>query len=142
MAVEYSYIPLQTVPVDGNVLFNNGSRACRKGTIEHDDASGSFTLRGVPCSRAIYEVGFTANIAIAEGGTVEPISVALSVNGETRTNSIATVTPVAIGDAWNVSIHTFVDVPCGCCKTVAIENVSATTPIDVTNANIIFARVA
>lgn len=141
MAVEYSSIPVQTVAIDENVLFNNGYRACRKGTIEHDDASGAFTLRGLAC-RAIYEVSFTANIAIAEGGTVEPISVALTVNGETRANTIATVTPAAIGDFWNVSIHTFVDVPCGCCKTVAIENVSATTPIDVANANIIFARVA
>lgn len=142
MAVEYSYIPAQTVAVDDNVLFNNGSRACRKGTIEHDDGAGSFTLRGASGCRAIYEVGFTANIAIAEGGTAEPISVALTVNGETRANTIAIVTPAATGEFWNVSIHTFVDVPCGCCKTVAIENNSATAPIDVANANIIFARVA
>lgn len=141
MAVEYSYVPVQTVAVDENVLFNNCYRACRKGAIEHDDASGAFYLRGLAC-RAIYEVSFTANIAIAAGGTVEPISVALTVNGETRANTIATVTPAAIGDFWNVSIHTFVDVSCDCCKTVAIENVSATTAIDVANANIIFARVA
>ena len=142
MAVEYSYTPTQTVAVDENVLFNNGARSCRKGAVEHDDGSGSFTLRGTTGCRAIFEVGFTANIAIAEGGTVEPISVALAVNGETRANTIAIVTPAAIGDFWNVSIHTFVDVPCGCCKTIAIENTSETTAIDVANANIIINRVA
>lgn len=142
MAVEYSYVPVQTVEVDENVLFNNGSRACRKGLIDHRDDSGVFTLKGVARCRTIYEVGFTGNIAIAEGGTVEPISVALTINGETLANTIATVTPAAIGDFWNVSIHTFVDVPGDCCLTVSVENASDTTAIDVANANIIFARVA
>ena len=32
-------------------------------------------------------------------------------------------------------------IPCGCCVTVSVENVSATTAIDVTNANIVFERV-
>lgn len=143
MAAEYSFVPVQTVEVDENVFFNNGFRACRKGFISHRDDSGIFTLQG---SRngcvAKYKVSFQANIAIAEGGTVEPISVALTLNGEVLRNALAIVTPAAIGDFWSVSVETFVEIPCGCCVTVSVENVSENTAIDVTNANIIIDRVA
>ena len=143
MAAEYSNIALQTVAADDNVLFANSFRACKKGFIEHRNDSGIFTLKG-SCNgcKAVYRVIFDGNIAIATGGTVEPISVAFTINGETLGNATAIATPAAIGDFWNVSITTFIDVPCGCCVTVSIENTSATTAIDVTNANIIFDRVA
>ena len=143
MAAEYSRVDLQTVAVDENVLFNNGFRACKKGFISHRDDSGLFTLQGARNGcRAIYKVSFQANIAVATGGTVEPISVALTVNGETLRNALAIVTPAAIGDFWSVSLETFIDIPCGCCVTVSVENTSDTTDIDVQNANIIFDRVA
>ena len=140
---EYSAVSLQTVEVDNNILFNNGFRACRKGFISHRDDSGVFFLKGSNNGcRAIYRVSFQANIAIATGGTVEPISIALTINEEQLGNSTAIVTPVAIGDFWNVSVDTFIDVPCSCCVAVSVENTSDTTAIDVTNANIIFDRVA
>lgn len=143
MAVEYSGIALQTVAVDDNVLFSNGNRACRKGFISHRDDSGIFFLKGATNGcKAIYQVHFDGNIAIATGGTVDPISVAITINGEALGNATAVATPAAIGDFWNVSISTFIDVPCGCCVTVSVENTSDTTAIDVTNANIIFERVA
>lgn len=144
MAAEYSFIPVQTVANDENVLFNNGSRCCRKGCITHRDDSGIFFLKGATnCCKATYRVTFDGNIAIATGGTVEPISIALTINGETIGNALATVTPAAVGtDFFNVSVSTFIDIPCGCCVTVAVKNVSATTAIDVRNANIIFDRVA
>ena len=143
MATEYSFIPVQTVAVDENVLFNNGNRACRKGFISHRDDSGIFFLKGATnCCKAIYKVHFDGNIAIATGGTVEPISVAITINGEALGNATAIATPAAIGDFWNVAITTFIDIPCGCCVTVSVENTSATTAIEVTNANIIFERVA
>ncbi len=143
MAAEYSNIALQTVAVDDNVLFNNGNRACRKGFISHRDDSGIFFLKcATNCCKAIYKVNFDGNIAIATGGTVEPISVAITINGEALGNATAIATPAAIGDFWNVSITTFIDVPCSCCVTVSVKNTSATTAIEVTNANIIFERVA
>lgn len=143
MAAEYSYVPLQTVAVDENILFMDGCRACRKGYVQHREGSGIFTLRGVTNQcKAVYKVQFNGNIAISTGGTVEPISVALTINGEALGNATATVTPAAIGDFFNVSVATFIDVPCGCCLTVSVENTSATTAIDVTNANIIIDRVA
>lgn len=139
--VEYSYPVVQTVEADENVLFLNGNRCCKKGFISHNDSSGIFRVKGSGC-KTIYKVHFNANIAIAEGGTVEPISVALMQNGEVLRNAIATVTPAAIGDFFNVGFETFIELPCGCCDTISVENTSATTAIDVINANIIIDRVA
>ncbi len=143
MAAEYSFVPVQTIGIDENVTFMEGARACRKGFISHRDNSGIFFLKGSNNGcKAVYRVTFDGNIAIAEGGTVEPISVALTINGEELTNALAVVTPAAVGDAFHVSITTFIEVPCSCCVTVSVENVSETTDIDVANANIIFERVA
>lgn len=143
MPAEYSYIPLQTVAENENVLFLDGDRACRKGFVTHRAGSGVFRLKGASnACKTIYRVSFNGNIAVAAGGTVGPISVALQEDGETIGNAIATVTPAAIGDFFNVSFSTFIVIPCGCCVTVSVENVSDGTAIDVTNANIIIDRVA
>ena len=141
MAAEYSFVPVQTVAEDENILFTDGERACRKGFITHRSGSGVFRLKGTGC-RAIYKVEFNANIAVATGGTVGPISVALQEDGETIGNAVAIVTPAAIGDFFNVSLSTFIYIPCNCCVTVSVENISDGTAIDVTNANIVFERVA
>lgn len=142
MAVEYSYPLVQTVAVDENVLFLNGNRCCKKGLVQHNDSSGIFRLKGVNGCRTIYKVHFNGNIAITTGGTVEPISIALTQNGEVLRNAVATVTPAAIGDFWNVSFETFIEIPCGCCDTISVQNISATTGIDVINANLVIDRVA
>ncbi|MBO5740148.1 MAG: hypothetical protein J6R52_03710 [Alphaproteobacteria bacterium] len=152
MAAEYSFVPVQTIDVDENVTFMNGSRACHKGYIQHRDDSGIFFLKGSNNGcRAVYRVTFDGNIAVApavDGGVVGPISVAITINGEALGNATATVTPTVIGAFFNVSITTFIEIPCGCCVTVGVENVSegvaaaAGSAIDVANANIIFDRVA
>lgn len=152
MAAEYSAVAVQTVAVDDNILFDNGSRACHKGFIQHRDESGIFFLKGATNGcRAVYRVTFDGNIAVspaADGGVVGPISVAITINGEALGNATAVVTPTVAEAFFNVSISTFIEIPCGCCVTVSVENVSegvaaATgSAIDVTNANIIFDRVA
>ena len=144
MAAEYSAVAVQTIAVDDNILFGNGNRVCRKGFVQHRDDSGIFFLKGATNGcRAVYRVTFNGNIAIATGGTVEPISVALAINGEALGNATATVTPTVIGAFFNTSITTFLEIPCGCCVTVGVENVSDSGfAIDVSNANIIFDRVA
>ena len=143
MAAEYSRIDLQTVAEDANILFDNGNRCCKKGFITHRDGSGVFRLKGAGnACKTVYRVTFNANIAVAEGGTVGAISVALQEDGETLLNSVATVTPTVAEAFFNVSLSTFIVIPCGCCVTVSVENISDGTAIDVTNANIIFDRVA
>ena len=143
MACEYNYVTTQVVAEDENVLFLNGNRCCRKGYIMHNDNSGIFRLKGVSnCCKTIYRVQFNANIAISAGGVVAPISVALVQNGEVLRNAVATVTPAAVGDFFNVSISTFIELPCGCCDTISVRNITDDTSIDVINANIIIDRVA
>lgn len=146
MASEYSYPLSQIVAEDENIIFLDGSRACHKGYITHRDGSGVFRLKGAGnCCKTIYRVTFNANIAVApadEGGVLGAISVALQEDGETLQNAVATVVPAAIGDAFSVSVSTFVVIPCGCCVTVSVENISDGTAIEVTNSNIIFDRVA
>lgn len=137
---EYSYPLSQTVEENSSVLFFNSSRCCRKGLILHSDGSGVFRIKAASNARkSIYKVHFSANIAA--NGTLEPLSVGISQNGETLRNAIATVTPAAIGDFWNVSLETFIELPCGCCDTISIKNISETA-IDVINSNIIFERTA
>jgi hypothetical protein len=146
MAAEYSYALSQIVAEDENILFIDGDRACRKGFVTHRSGAGIFRLKGAGNScKTIYRVTFNANIAVApanDGGVLAPISVALQEDGETLTNSVAVVTPAAIGDFFNVSLSTFVIIPCGCCVTISVENTSDGTAIEVENANIIIDRVA
>ena len=146
MAAEYSYPLSQIVAEDENILFLDGDRACAKGLVTHRSGAGIFRLKGAGNScKTIYRITFNANIAVApaaDGGVLAPISVALQEDGETLTNSVAVVTPAAIGDFFNVSVSTFIVIPCGCCVTISVENVSDGTAIEVENANIIIDRVA
>ena len=146
MAVELTAPAVQTVQYGGNVLFTATPVGCNRGYVVHRQGAGIVTLRGIGCQRARYKVTFGGNIS-AEGGTVAPISVAIAINGEPLPATTMTVTPAAVGDFFNVSRTTFIDVPCGCCVTIAVENVTLTAagvaiPIDVQNANIVIERVA
>ena len=148
MAAEYSYPLAQTVAVDENILFLNGDRCCKRGYILHNNTSGVFRLKGICkncATRAVYKVNFHANVAVApaaDGGVLEPIIVALSQNGETMQNTVSVVTPAAIGDQWVVNFETLIELPCGCCDTISVRNISASTSIEVENANILFDRIA
>lgn len=142
---EYVANAVQTVASGQNVLFTEDIDPCRRGYVLHREGSGLFTLRGIvnnptACS-AKYKVSFGANIAIAEGGTPGPISLALAIDGEAIPTSQAIVTPAAVGDYWNIYESIYVPVPRGCCYTIAVEN-TGTQAIDVINANIIVERTA
>ena len=142
MAAEYSYPLVQTVAANGaNVLFLNGDRCCKKGIIHHNNSSGVFRIKGVGGCRSIYKVHFNANGAVSAGGTAGPISLALKQNGETIQSAIATVTPTVAEAFFNVGFEKFIELPCGCCDTISIENISE-TDVDVINANLIIDRVA
>ena len=147
MAVELTAPAVQTVAFGGNVLFTDTAVGCNRGYVVHREGAGVVTLRGIGCQRARYKVTFGGNIAIATGGTVAPISLAVAIAGEPLPSTTMNVTPAAVGDFFNVSRTTFIDVPCGCCVTIAVENVTLTAagvaiPIDVQNANIVIERVA
>ena len=137
---EYSYAAVQTVDAGQNVLFNETPVAPSR-CIVHRDGSGIITLRGLTnCQcRARFRVSYGSNIAIPTGGTVAAISVALAIAGAPLPASKAIVTPAAADNYFNVYIDTFVDVPAGCCVTVAVENTSDQA-ISVQNANLIVTR--
>ena len=152
MAAEYSANAIQTVAAGGSVIFTESPVPCNKGLIYHRDESGAFrlaspTAMGCGCRRgcccmdyptANYQVAFHANIQIPEGGTVEPISLAIAIDGEVDASSIMTITPAAVEELGNVGADVIVAVPCICrCSSVSVRNVS-TQPIEVVNANIVF----
>lgn len=144
MAVELTANATQAVTAGQNVLFTDSPVKCNRGYVVHRDGSGLVTLRGFcgGCSNfARYKVLFFGNISIPTGGTVEAISLALSLGGEAIQQTTATVTPAAAESAFNVATAAFVDVPRNCCASLAIKNISAQT-INVANANLMVERVA
>lgn len=150
---EFTYNPVQTVNPNQPVILNN-SIPCQKGYVIHRNESGIVTLRGIvnnSCACfARYQVTFNGNIAVPEGGTAAPISVALALDGEPILTSKAIVTPAAAEDYFNVTSTAIITVPRGCCFNISVENTSesatpATTPapqIDVQNANLTVTRIA
>lgn len=132
---------LQTVAAGQNVIFSD---VAVKGncSIAHRDGSGLVTLRGITNQcRARFKVTFGANIAIPEGGTVAPLSLALAVSGEAIGSATVISTPAAAEQFNNVFTAVYLDVPAGCCYTVSVKNVGE-EPVDVQNANLIIERVA
>ena len=149
---EYTYNQVQTVAPEENVILNNAI-PCNRGYVLHRNESGIVTLRGIvnnPCAGfARYKVSFNGNIALATGATVVPIAVAIAIDGEELQISRAIVTPAAVGDYFNVTCVATIDVPRGCCNSISVENVAASTetgyvvqPIDVQNATLTVTRTA
>ena len=153
MAAEYLANALQTVFLNGPVIFT-ASIPCTRGYVYHEDETGIFILRGITnqCF-ATYQVTFNGNIAVPEGATVPDggIAVALTVNGEQRPTSRAIYVPAAAGDNFgNVTSTAIIKVPRGCCFSLSVDAVPASsdptvTPapqIAVQNANLVINRIA
>ena len=153
MAAEYLANAAQDVNLNAPIIFT-ASIPCRRGYVYHEDETGIFILRGITnqCF-ATYQVVFNGNIGIPEGGTVGPIAVAITVNGEPRLTSRAIYVPAATaetGDYGNVTSTAIIKVPKGCCFSLAVESVPATvdptaTPapvITVVNSNLVINRIA
>lgn len=153
MAAEYLANALQTVNNNAPIIFT-ASIPCRKGYIYHEDETGIFVLRGITnqCF-ATYQVTFNGNIAVPTGGTIPDggIAIAIAVNGEPRLTSRAIFVPAAVGDNFgNVTSTAIIRVPKGCCFSVSVDAVPASsdptvTPapqIAVQNANLVIDRIA
>ena len=118
---------VETVALNTPIPFID-SIPCKKGYIYHQSGSGILVLRGVvnnpSCCFARYEVEFTGNISIPEGGAVTPIATAIVVSGESREGSRSIFTPAAVDEYGNVTSRATIDVPKGCCFTVSVEYVN------------------
>lgn len=148
---EYLANAVQNVALNSPVLFT-ASIPCNRGGVYHEDETGIFILRGYTSNCfARYQVTFNGNIAIPTGGAVTPIAIAITVNGEPRLTSRAIFTPAVVDDYGNVTSTAIITVPKGCCFTVSVRYVDATTDdptteptplIEVQNANFVITRIA
>lgn len=144
---EYSANAIQIVNPGETVVFTESPEPCSRGFVRHRDGTGNFLLSGWTPRRvcgcrqrsASYLVDFGANISIPTGGTVEDISLAITIDGATIPSSNMIVTPAAVDEYFNVSRAINADIWNGCCETVAVRNTSS-QPVQVQNANIIFSR--
>lgn len=152
MAAEYLAVGEQQVALNAPIIFT-ASIPCARGWVYHEDESGIFILRGITSNQcfATYQVTYNGNIAIPEEGTVEPIAIAISVNGEPRITSRAIFTPVDVDEYGNVTSTAIIKVPRGCCFTVSVDYVSGITAdpttvpppvINVLNSNLVIDRIA
>ena len=138
---EYVNPGIVTVPAGQNVPMVS-TAACGKPCIVHREGSGLVTLRGLTQQcKARFKVSFGANIAVPTGGTVGAITTALAVNGEALNGATATVTPASVENYFNIYVSAIVEVPRGCCVTVALKNTS-TQAVSIANSNLIAERVA
>lgn len=122
------------VALNGTIPFNSVSIPCNKGNVV-PIVPGILNLNGSTSNRfARYDVTLQGNIQIPTGGAVTPIAVGIALNGTIIPESVAIVTPAAVGEYWHVNTTVSVTVPCGCCLTVSgvyadgTEDDPATTP--------------
>lgn len=138
---EFTNASIVTIAAGQNVPFTEtavNSKPC----IVHREGAGIVTLRGLTDQcKARFRVGFGANIAIPTGGTVEAITTAIAINGEPLNSATATVTPAAVENYFNIFVSAIVEVPRGCCLTVAAENTS-TQAVSFANANFTVDRIS
>lgn len=147
---EYIATSLQTVPLNSPINWT-ASIPCRRGMIVHEDETGIFILRGITdqCF-AQYQVTFNGNVSLPEGSDIVPVALALAVNGEPRPSSLAIYTPQAVDEFGNLTSTAIIRVPKGCCFTLSVEHVPATTDptvtpapvVNVQNANLVISRIA
>lgn len=158
---EFTNNPVQVVQPNQQVLLNT-TIGCPKGYVLHREGSGIVTLRGIvnnpSCCFARYQVTFNGNIAVPNGTTVSPISIAIAIDGEPVLTSKAIFSPAGAAEEipsdlnyGNVTSTAIITVPKGCCFNVSVENVSVvpTSPagsnapaINVKNANLTVSRIA
>lgn len=142
---EYRYNLQQTIQGGASAIFTNDFFPCNKGLIVHQNDSGLFQVRGVvnnPCAEyGKLKINFSANVAIPEGGDVEPITVAITVNGVTEPATTMIVTPAATQQFFNIGREVEIPIPRGCCQNVAITN-SGENPILMSQAIIDLDRIA
>ena len=151
MAAEYLANSVENVALNSPINFT-ASIPCTKGYVYHADGTGIFILRGITSNCfARYQVTYNGNIAVPEGGEITPIAIAITENGEPRATSKAIFTPQAVDEYGNVTSTAIITVPKGCCFSVSVRYIDATTDdptveptplIEVQNSNLVIDRIA
>lgn len=114
------------VALNGSFPFDVVSIPCNKGCVI-PIATGVLALRGSNTnSFARYDVTAQGNVSIPVSGAVTPIAVAITLNGVAIPDSVAILTPTAVGDVWHFNTSTKITVPSGCCVSVSVAYVDGT----------------
>ena len=127
-------VPVQTVAVNGTVLFQN-TRICTGCSVRHEQGSGRF----VALKPGVYEVTYSGNVSIPTGGTVAPIILDLLQDGEAVAGSRVMLTPTAVATPATFSRTVLIKVFCDCCVSLSVRN-TGTTEIDIQDANFVITR--
>ena len=149
---EYINVESQAVALNNPIIFSSSPIPCNKGYVLHEDGTGNFILRGVTNNCfARYQIVYSGNVSVPEGGAVTAVGLAISINGETRPSSLAVYTPQAVQEQGNLTCTAIVTVPRNCCFNVSVRYVDATvadpavtpTPtVEVANSNLVISRIA
>lgn len=149
---EFTSIANQNVLPQLPVIFTENTVPCGRGLIFRRDGSGLFRLASVASYQpyymncgcgcfnmpeTMYLVSFHANIAVPTGGTVEPISLALAIDGEVDPATTMIFTPAAVEEYGNVGTEALIGIPAICgCGSLSVRNTS-NQAIDIQNANLV-----
>lgn len=145
---EYSANAVQTVQPGGFAILTATVVPCDMGLIQHSDETPIFSLsgwkpnNGCCCnwnSPALYKTNVNMNVALSEGATVEPIAVAIAIDGVAYPLSEMDATPAAVQEFTHIGTDLSIPILNGCCQTVAIQNIG-TQPIDIKNLIVDFER--
>lgn len=115
----------QNVALNSTIPFDVVSIPCGKGNVI-PVTTGVLALRGGASNQARYNVTLQANVSVPEGGAVTPLALAITLNGVAVPDSVAVVTPAAVGDVWHINTSAPITVPCGCCVSVSAVYVDGT----------------
>lgn len=126
----------QTVETGQSVIYNNIAVRSKCAAERHRAGSAQVQLT----QQGRYLVTFSGNIAVPTGGTVGEISLGIAQEGEILGGSLMRVTPAAVEEYFNVSTQHYVDVVCGCCVPVSVQNASG-QPVLVDSPNLTAVRV-
>lgn len=131
---------IQDVAVNNNIIFDNENACSCKSNIIYQAGSGVVMVKGATNQcRAKYRVTFNVNVATPEGGTPGQISFAITLNGAPLYNAVGMAYTAAVEQYYNIAIETEINVPCGCCFSVAVRNIGEEEAA-VSNANLIVER--
>lgn len=137
---EFTNGTIQTVQAGASAVFTEERVSCCD-IITHRANSSViklFPINGKCFTR--FKVTFSANLGAPAGSALpQPLSVALSIDGEPDAITTSVVTPATADTYFNVSSTAYIYVRHGCCTTIGLRNTSA-IPINVHNANIIVTR--
>lgn len=139
--MQLTAVSAQTVAAGNNLIFENPTCSCSRNNIIYQSGSGIIMVRGAANCCAKYHVSFHGNAATPTGGTAGQISFAITLNGAPMNNAVGSTYTAAVEQYSNIGMETEVDVPAGCCFSVAIRNIGANDAA-IANGNLIVKRTA